>query len=100
MLTRLALMMVCALALSACEAAQEARETTQEAARTTIAQIDQAKVLSDLNTAKTALAAYQVENQKFPAALAELKIQLNYPDELAYDATTGQVRSKTFPNMK
>ncbi len=86
--------------LTACQPTQEARETAQEAAKTTIAQIDRAKVLSDINTVKTAVSAYQLEKQKYPETLAELNLSLSYPDDLSYDASSGQVSSKTFPNLK
>ena len=97
---KLIILIALACLLTACQPAQEASETAQEAAKTTIAQIDRAKVLSDINTVKTAVNAYQLEKQKYPETLAELSLSLNYPDDLSYDASTGQISSKTFPNLK
>lgn len=94
------LFIVLSCLLTACQPAKDVSEEAQQAAKTTIAQIDRAKVLSDINTVKTAVSAYQLEKQAFPATLTELNLSLNYPEDLSYDANTGQVSSKTFPNLK
>lgn len=80
--------------------AQDTHNTVQNAARTTIAQIDKTKVLADLALAVPAVQAYHLQNQKYPASLAELNLKLNVPQDLTYDPATGKITSKTFPNLK
>jgi hypothetical protein len=86
--------------LSACKPAQEAQDTVKEGLKVTTDQIDKAKILSDLTLITGAMLTYQMQNEgKNPASIKELKLDLNYPQDLDYDPKTGQVRSKTFPDL-
>ena len=87
------------LCVSACKPAEEAHTIIKEGAATGVAQMDRARVLSDLTHVTAALATWKLEHESYPATLSELGLKLNYPDDLTYDAQTGKVRSKTFPNL-
>lgn len=94
------LAMLFATSLLACQPAQEAQDTVKEGLKTTTDQIDRAKVLSDLTQVTGALATYRIQNDgKNPGSISDLKLELNYPQDLEYDAKTGNVRSKTFPDL-
>lgn len=84
----------------ACKPAQEAQDTVKEGLKTTTDQIDKAKVLSDLTQVTGALATYRIQNDgKNPGSIQDLKLELNYPQDLVYDPKEGSVRSKTFPYL-
>lgn len=83
----------------ACKPVQEAQETVREGTAKTLSQIDRAKVLSDLTQVTAALSNYRLQHEGYPNSLKELGLSLNHPEDLIYDAKTGQVRSKTFPDL-
>ncbi|PIQ28609.1 hypothetical protein COW36_12445 [bacterium (Candidatus Blackallbacteria) CG17_big_fil_post_rev_8_21_14_2_50_48_46] len=96
---QLALALLLISSLTACKAAEDAQKTIEEGAKLTTGQIDRAKVLSDLTQITGALATYRMQNEKYPDSLKDLNLSLNYPQDLEYDAKTGNVRSKTFPDL-
>ena len=96
----LSVMILLSSTLFACKPAQEAQDTVKNGLKATTDQIDKAKVLSDLTLVTGAMISYQMQNDgKNPASIKDLKLDLNYPQDLEYDPKTGQVRSKTFPDL-
>jgi len=86
--------------LLGCEPAQEARDTVEDGAKKTIEQIDRSKALSDLTLLTAEIQTYHLENSKYPAKLSDLDLKaVHYPDDLEYNPETGEVRSKSFPNL-
>jgi hypothetical protein len=57
------------------------------------------KVTIDLRNIRNAIVAYETNHQQFPALLDELSIDLNYPGEYEYDAQSGVVTSKNYPDL-
>jgi hypothetical protein len=60
---------------------------------------DQARVKLDLAAARSAVARQQQTSGNYPPSLSELRLKLNYPDDLNYDSSSGTVTSKTYPNL-
>lgn len=58
---------------------------------------DQARVKLDLAAARAAVAAKRQVEGKLPDSLDELGLKLNYPADLSYDASTGAVKSSSYP---
>jgi len=61
--------------------------------------VDRAKVAIDVATARGAVKLHHAEHGRYPASLAELRPVLYFPKDLIYDAATGEVRSKTHPDL-
>ncbi len=91
--------MLCLLLFSVLVACEESQETVKDGVKTGVGQIDKAKVFSDLTLVTGTLQEYHLQNQKNPESLEELKLKLYHPEDLVYDAKTGTVRSKTYPNL-
>jgi hypothetical protein len=61
---------------------------------------DRARVQLDLHAVRAALRAYHAERGAWPAAVSELNVEaLSYPADLAYEASTGTVTSRTYPTL-
>jgi hypothetical protein len=59
---------------------------------------DRVKVELDLATVRGALRIYRDEHNAWPASLEALGVAgLSYPADLAYDAASGAVTSRTYP---
>lgn len=70
-------------------------------ARAITAVPDKVKVIVDLGAVRGAIRAYGTEhNGSFPASLEDVPLEgrLNYPKDLEYDAATGTVRSRSYPD--
>lgn len=93
--------MLCFLLSSLLVACDQTQETIKDGTSTAIGQIDRSKVLSDLTLVTSSLQEYHLQNQKNPDNLEALKLEskLYHPEDLIYDAKTGTVKSKTFPNL-
>lgn len=91
--------MFCLLMTSLVVGCDQSQQTVKDGTSTAIGQIDRSKVLSDLTLVTSTLQEYHLQNQKNPESLEELKLELYFPEDLVYDAKTGTVRSKTFPNL-
>jgi hypothetical protein len=87
------------LLFGACKPAEEAQDLVKKGAETALSQPDRARVLSDLTRVTAALTTWKLDHDRYPETVAELGLQLNYPADIIYDARTGKVRSKTFPNL-
>jgi len=97
--TCLALLAVLVLAVPACKETKEAQEIIKDGTKTIVTQPDRTRMLTDLAAVKPAIQAFQAQNDRFPDSLDELNIKLNFPKDLTYDSGTGEVKSKTFPNL-
>ncbi len=61
---------------------------------------DRTRVQLDLAAARAALRTYRAERGAWPEALGELRLEgLAYPGDLAYDAASGTVASRTYPGL-
>lgn len=58
---------------------------------------DEARVQLDLAAVRAAVERAKQIDGKTPASLDEMGVKLNYPADLTYDAATGAVQSKTYP---
>jgi hypothetical protein len=59
---------------------------------------DEARVRTDLATARAAIREYQMLNSaKNPPDLSSLNLKLSYPKDLVYSADSGMVNSRTYP---
>lgn len=87
------------LGLTACKAAEEAHDTIKDGAINTVKAPDRARAVGDLTIAFGAIQTYYTQNNKYPATLEELKLNLYNPADLVYDPKTGKVHSKSFPNL-
>ena len=90
---------LCLMLLSVLVACEETQDTVKDGVNTGVGQIDKAKVLSDLTLVTSSLQEYHLQNQKNPESIDELKLKLYHPEDLVYDAKTGTVRSKSYPNL-
>lgn len=87
------------LMASSCSLIQDTRNDAQDAAGDTVGQITRSSAMSDLTQTTAALQEYYVLEGKYPASLDDLKLELYHPEDLLYDAKTGKLRSKTFPDL-
>lgn len=87
------------LGLSGCSLVKETRNDAQSAAGDTVGQISRSQAMSDLTQTTAALQQYYVQENKYPETLEKLKLELYHPEDLDYDATTGKLRSKTYPDL-
>ena len=85
--------------LSGCSLIKETRNDAQNAAGDTVGQVSRSQAMSDLTQTTAALQQYYVQENKYPETLEKLKLELYHPNDLSYDATTGTLRSKTFPDL-
>ncbi len=60
---------------------------------------DQAKVAIDIASARDAIRKNQQIEGSNPQSLNQLGVRFFYPDDLVYDAASGTVTSKTYPNL-
>ena len=60
---------------------------------------DKARVGTDLAAARKEIRMYKMLNGKLPASLKVLGLRPYFPADLFYNAETGRVGSRTFPNM-
>jgi hypothetical protein len=60
---------------------------------------DQARVELDLAQVRGAVRNAQQVNGVIPKSIDELGLKLFYPGDLEYDASTGAVKSKTYPRF-
>jgi len=90
---------LCLMLLSVLVACEETQDTVKDGVNTGVGQIDKAKVLSVLTLVTSSLQEYHLQNQKNPESIDELKLKLYHPEDLVYDAKTGTVRSKSYPNL-
>lgn len=107
---RRAVLLLGLLSLAACkrpatEPAAEAEPRTRPlAADGTLAREltrkpDRVRVKLDLSNTRAALKTWIAANGSPPASLDELNVAgLNYPEDLVYDAATGEVTSATYPS--
>jgi hypothetical protein len=84
---------------SGCSLIKETRNDAQNAAGDTVGQVSRSQAMSDLTQTTAALQQYYVQENKYPETLADLKLELYHPEDLSYDAKTGKLRSKTFPDL-
>jgi hypothetical protein len=82
-----------------CSLIKETRNDAQSAAGDTVGQITRSQAMSDLTQTTAALQQYYVQENKYPETLSDLKLELYHPKDLDYDAKTGKLRSKTFPDL-
>lgn len=87
------------LSLAACDTVKDSQETLQDGAGAAVGQINKSQVLSDLTQVTAAIQGYYVQNNKYPAQIGDLQLKLYHPSDLSYDAATGKVRSKTYPDL-
>jgi hypothetical protein len=60
---------------------------------------DRVRIQLDLSNVRAAIQTYRGEHGRLPGSLAELRLDgLSYPQDLAYDPSTGTVRSETYPS--
>lgn len=85
--------------LNGCSLIKETRNDAQNAAGDTVGQITRSQAMSDLTQTTAALQQYYVQENKYPESLDKLKLELYHPNDLTYDAKTGKLRSKTFPDL-
>lgn len=86
------------LGTSGCSLIQDTRNAGDGAAQT-VKEITRSTAMSDLTQTTAALQEYYVLEGKYPADLAQLKLELYHPEDLDYDPQTGKLRSKTFPDL-
>ncbi len=60
---------------------------------------DKLKAANDLKSIRDGIIVYQTLNDKFPASLDELDLDLYYPDGYEYDSKKGMVKSKSYPDF-
>jgi len=58
---------------------------------------DEVRVKLDISAARTAIQLYQQQAGSWPPSLAALNLKLHYPNDMKYDAATGQLSSLTYP---
>ena len=90
---------ILSISLISCKAAEEADKTIKDGTKTMMAQPDRARTLSDLTSIRQSIQMYSATNNSYPKSLAELKLNLNSPDDIVYDSAKGTAKSKTFPGL-
>jgi hypothetical protein len=60
---------------------------------------DKARVTVDLASVRAAVKRSQQIEGVVPASLSAVGVGLSYPEDLVYDASTGEVSSKTYPSL-
>ena len=89
-----------ALALSGCpERKVASNEPAPANAPLNLDKPEQARIELDLAAARNAIKQQQQIEGKTPASLDQLGVKLFHPDDLEYDASTGTVKSRTYPNL-
>ncbi len=92
-----------ALLFSGCSKGKEATSETKQIvkgyAKSVLNAPSKAKIVSDLSALRQAIQTYRVEHSAFPASLSNLSVKLYYPNEYNYNANTGEVKSKKYPNL-
>jgi len=81
------------------EAASETKTIVKGYAKSVLNAPSRAKIVSDLSTLRRTVQEYKVEHSAFPSSLGELHLKLYYPNEYNYNANTGEVKSKKYPNL-
>ncbi len=96
--TIFALLLIVCICLS-CSRGDKTKVVIEKSTAEKIQLPEKLKVTIDLRNIRSAIIAFQTNNQRLPESLDELSIELNYADEYEYDAQTGEVKSKNFPNL-
>lgn len=102
---RLLLALIVAIGLTACTKKEPPPKPTKRempigpGAHLNTDKPDKTRVGVDLATLTGAIKMYRAMNDRLPGSLGELDVKVHYPKDIVYDANTGKVRSRTFPDL-
>lgn len=82
-----------------CRRGDKTKAVIEETAAERLQLPEKVKVVIDLRNIREGIVAYETAHGAFPAALAEIDLELNCPDEYDYDSSSGIVKSKSYPDL-
>ncbi len=93
------LLMTIILVLFGCSKGEKTEVKMAKSVEEKIKLPERLKTIEDISNIRNGIVVYRNTNEVNPPSLKAMNLELHYPEEYVYDASTGVVKSKNYPDI-